>query len=81
MTTTRLGAGLTWTLDGDAWVADDAAGTYKVVEWAPGQWMEMFWPREDGCGCGAPPAGGRDWPSFEVAVTRAVALGHASGET
>ncbi|MDA8230299.1 MAG: hypothetical protein M0006_03070 [Magnetospirillum sp.] len=72
---TRFAAGLVWTFDGEAWCAGDESGTYKLVEWAPGQWMDFFWRREDGCGCGAPAAGGRDWTDFETAAREVAALG------
>ena len=81
MTASRTAAGLTWTFDGEAWLAEDQAGTYKLIEWAPGQWMDVFWPRQEGCGCGVPPAGGRDWPDFDTAAREAAALARAGTAT
>lgn len=71
---TREAAGLTWVLDGDAWVAEDATGTFKLVEVAPGAWMEFWWRREEACGCGTPAKGGGDWPDFDTAARAVVAL-------
>lgn len=74
----RDAAGLTWTLDGDAWVAENGTGTFKLVEVAPGLWMDFWWKREESCGCGTPAKGGRDWPDFDSAACAIVTL--ADGE-
>lgn len=70
----RAAAGLTWTRDGDSWVAEDDTGTFKLVEVAPGEWMDFWWKREESCGCGSPAKGGRDWPDFEAAACAIVVL-------
>ncbi len=70
----RDAAGLTWTPDGESWSAENPTGTFKLVEVAPGQWMDFWWKREEGCGCGSPARGGRDWPDFDTAARAIVAL-------
>lgn len=74
MTETRTAAGLIWTRDSDNWTAEDGSGTYKLVEWAPGQWMDFWWRHEEACGCGSPAQGGRDWPDFDQAARAIVEL-------
>ncbi|CAA7627168.1 hypothetical protein [Magnetospirillum sp. UT-4] len=76
----RVAAGLDWREDGDGWTAEDRTGTFRLVEVGPGQWMDFWWRREEGCGCGAPARGGRDWPDFESAAAAIVALAHAEFE-
>ncbi|MGE5503221.1 MAG: hypothetical protein ACM31L_02250 [Actinomycetota bacterium] len=77
MTDNRMAAGLTWRLDGDAWTAEDATGTFKLVEVAPGCWTDFWWKREETCGCGTPARGGRDFADFDTAAGAIVALAHS----
>ncbi len=76
--TTRTAAGLVWTPDRNgAWRAEDFDGIYKLVEWAPGQWMDFFWQHVEGCADAQPAKGGRDWPDFDTAADEIVRLAKA----
>lgn len=74
MSETRNAAGLTWILEGDGWTARDELGTYRLVEFGPGQWTDFWWPVDESCGCGIQAHGGRDFDDFETAAVAIAAL-------
>lgn len=68
MAETKEAAGLTWTFAGDAWEAEDARGRYQVLEFQPGAWTALWFPRNTGCGCGKGAEGGLDYDGFDQAA-------------
>lgn len=81
MSETRTAAGLTWTLEGDGWTAANELGTYRLVEFGPGQWTDFWWPVDESCGCGIQAHGGRDFGDFEAAAAAIQALARAVAPT
>jgi hypothetical protein len=68
MTQTRQAAGLNWRFVGDAWESEDRRGRYQVVEYRPGSWTALWFPRDTGCGCGKGAEGGLDYDGFDQAA-------------
>lgn len=68
MSQTKQAAGLTWRFVGDAWESEDARGRYQVVEYQPGNWTALWFPRDTGCGCGKGAEGGLDYAGFDAAA-------------
>lgn len=64
----RMAAGLAWRQEGDVWHAEDRRGRFQLIAYQPDTWMAVWFPVEEGCGCGRGPAGGGDYDTFEAAA-------------
>lgn len=64
----KQAGGLTWRFVGDAWETQDSRGRYQVLEYQPGAWTALWFPRSTGCGCGKGAEGGLDYRSFDEAA-------------